>query len=100
MSRDRRLERLEQGADVPNDPSLCFGCRPGNTYRQQIDLMWLTLRAAGKAQPWEGSPEEARARLREMLTNTPPELDRCRRCGRPTPTGEIRERRAELGLDG
>jgi hypothetical protein len=101
MSRDRRLQRLEQDvAHASNDPGLCFDCQPGNTYAQRIDFAWLTLRAGGKARPWDGSPVDARATLRTMLTSTPPELDRCRRCGRLTPTGEIRELRAELGLDG
>ena len=96
MSRDRRLQRLEQDAQAPEDPGLCFDCRPGDTYGQRLDHARLRVGAQGRLADVE--PEEARSTLREILANTPPELDHCGKCGGLTPTGEIRERRTELGL--
>lgn len=103
MSRARRLDRLEESvAKAAHDPDLCNDCDPdeGRRYRRGFDFMWLTERAAGKLGWWQGSPDEARATIREMLTQTPPEADRCRQCDDLTDTGWLRKHRAELGLDG
>jgi hypothetical protein len=94
MSRAHRLEQLERSlgaGQASSAASICFQCAgPARAYRMEFDLAWIFAVAEGRARPWEGSPEEAAAELREIADSAEP--DHCPYCDTLTTVGYVRER--------
>ena len=99
MTHRRRLDQLEETlrSSVENDDALCFKCQGPGSYRRAVDTARLQVGAMGKLHGVD--PEEARAKLRDLLNHTPPESDRCPRCGGLTAMGAVRQEREKWGLD-